>query len=159
MARASGSASPQSFSNSVTSFFGDFLLQQAALGVRRHVPFHDANDVVAQLLTADVGRKITLVRRKGPGGGRGNPKRRPGDLQQFDDVVPGHGGLRLPAYDHAAMARRWQRRPNARSAAVGAPALAPPSARPLRVPDRAPPGWSTSTALEPGVAILARLPS
>src|SRR5262249_40555137 len=54
--------------------FGDFLLQQAALGVRR-VP--DANDVVAQLLTADVGRKITLVRRKVPAAAEGIPNAAP----------------------------------------------------------------------------------
>src|SRR5258708_21917283 len=86
------------------------LLEQATLGLGRDVPFHDGDDVVAQFLARDVARKITLVSREGPGGRRRNRKRRPGHLQKSDQVFRGHRMLRSPAYDHAAMARKWQRR-------------------------------------------------
>src|SRR5258708_19119898 len=54
--------------------------------------------------------KIALVSREGAGGRRRNRERRPGHLQKFDQVFRGHRMLRPPAYDHAAMARKWQRR-------------------------------------------------
>src|SRR6516165_12819041 len=105
MARASGSPSPQSLSNSVTSFFS-----KLPLGLGRDVSFHDGDDVAAEFLARDVARKITLVSRKGACGRGGNRERRPGHLQKFDQVVRGHRLLRSPPYDHAAMARKWQRR-------------------------------------------------
>src|SRR5262249_1590841 len=87
-----------------------FYLKRIALGFGRHVPFQDTNDVVAQLLARHVGREIALIRRKRAGGRRGNRERRSSHLQQPDQVVRGHGILWPPAHDHAAMARRWQRR-------------------------------------------------
>src|SRR6516164_10516953 len=86
------------------------LLEQATLGLGRDVPFHDGDDVVAQFLARDVARKIALISREGAGGRRRNGERGPGHLQQLDQVVRGHRILRSPAYDHAAMARKWQRR-------------------------------------------------
>src|SRR5262252_6273061 len=86
------------------------LLEQATLGLGRDVPFHDGDDVVAQFLARAVARKIALISREGAGGRRRNRGRGPGHLQKFDQVVRGHRILRSPVYDHAAMARKWQRR-------------------------------------------------
>src|SRR6516165_10984105 len=90
--------------------FRHVLLEQATLGLGRDVSFHDGDDVAAEFLARDVARKITLVSRKGACGRGGNRERRPGHLQKFDQVVRGHRLLRSPPYDHAAMARKWQRR-------------------------------------------------
>src|SRR5207245_6826377 len=73
---------------------GDVLFEQATLGFRRYLLFHDADDIVAQLLAGDVGRKITLVCRKSAGGCRGNPERRSGNLQESVPALCGHGLLR-----------------------------------------------------------------
>src|SRR5262249_13659256 len=89
MARASGSPSPQRLSNSV-----HVLLEQATLCLGRDVSFHDGDDVVPQLLSRDVARKITLVSRKSACGRRGNRERRPGHLQKSDQVFRGHRHLR-----------------------------------------------------------------
>jgi hypothetical protein len=74
--------------------FRDFLLEQAALGFGWNVSLHDSNDVIAQLLARHVSREIALVGRKRPRGRRWNPERGSGDLQQSDQVFPGHGVLR-----------------------------------------------------------------
>jgi hypothetical protein len=86
------------------------LLEQATLGLGRDVSFQDGDDVGAQFLARDVARKIALVSRKGAGRRRGNRQRRPGHLQKFDQAFRGHRLVRSSPYDHAAMARKWQRR-------------------------------------------------
>src|SRR6266516_1642736 len=85
---------------------GDVLLEQATLGFRRYLLFHDADDIVAQLLAGDVGRKITLVCRKGAGGCRGNPERRSAVVCASP---PRSWASPSSAYDHAATAPKWQR--------------------------------------------------
>src|SRR6266511_5958925 len=156
--------------------FRDLLLEQAALGFGWNVSLHDPHDVVAQLLARHVSREIVLIRRKRPGGRRGNPKRGSGDLQQSDQVFPGHGVLRAvcsrpcchgtnmatpmppPSVEPRVAYRAARASERAGPGVAGAGAQRWPIAAALGLRDRAPPGSSTSMAPEPGVAIPVRPP-
>src|SRR5436190_321675 len=56
---------------------GDVLLEQATLGFRRYLLFHDADDIVAQLLAGDVGRKKLWYAAKVPAAAAGTPSAAP----------------------------------------------------------------------------------